>query len=346
MTLRVATGQLLGTLLELLAYGAYSVLLPQGVIILKRKGIKGSVSIYLLCTLLLSFVATTVHAVVDIVRLMQAFGSSSTDPNYPDLYFADLNSPLDLTKNSCYIIVTILADALIVFRTFIIWGRSYRIIVLPILLLLADMGTAFWFNWSLTANKIEDQVVHSPTWQITKYFCAVTLALNFLCTFLIAWKIWRTQRITNTYLTPGNHQLGGALIIILESAAIYSALLFAVLGLALAGNGAVFVILNLMPPVIGVIFFYVILRSSKGSSQFFSTTQQNTGNASGGFSHISARRKTSRFTGNGDSIAVVPEDGVHIHLEQVVQSDFDAESQKQHGLQYEHGDLDRVASDV
>ncbi|KAI0077643.1 hypothetical protein K474DRAFT_1707113 [Panus rudis PR-1116 ss-1] len=351
MAIRVATGQLVGTLLELLAYGAYAALLPQGLIVLKRRGFKGTVTIYLLVTLLLSFIVTTVHAVVDIVRLLQAFGSGSlTDPHYPDLYFADLNNPLDLTKNSCYIIVTILADALIVFRTFIIWGRSYRVLVLPMLLLLADIATSTWFNWSLTANKIEDKVVHSPTWQITKYFCAVTLALNFLCTFLIGFRIWRTQKISNVYFSSGSKQsLGGALAIILESAAIYSGLLFAVLGLALASNGALFVILNLLPPVIGIIFFYVILKSSKSNSQFFATTQQTAVNSSGGgISHLTSSRKT-RYTMNSELAAVHPEDGVHIRLEHVVHSDFDSQSNlKKQGLDAEHGETNQpeVASDL
>ncbi|CAL1713327.1 unnamed protein product [Somion occarium] len=235
MIVTVATAQLIGAFLYTLGYGVYLVVFPRCLALLRRMEVKGYVLVYLLFTLVGSFITITMHLIAD---------------------------------NTCYIIVTIIADALIVYRTFIVWNRSYRVIIIPIVLLAGDIATSIWFDWSHTAGSPADMVIHSPTWASLKYFCALTLALNVLCTCMIAVKIWCIQRdVDMLVFQRGTRRLSKILAIILESAAIYSAFLFAVLGLTIAESGAMFIVLNPIPPVIGIVFAYMIIRSSNTSSR-------------------------------------------------------------------------------
>lgn len=268
MIVTVATAQLIGAFLDTIGYGVYLVVFPRCLALLRRMEVKGYVLVYLLFTLVGSFITITMHLIADVCRAMFAFTTNWDQPSYPDMYYSNLDTTLTLTKNTCYIIVTIIADALIVYRTFIVWNRSYRVIIIPIVLLAGDIATSIWFDWSHTAGSPADMVIHSPTWASLKYFCALTLALNVLCTCMIAVKIWCIQRdVDMLVFQRGTRRLSKILAIILESAAIYSAFLFAVLGLTIAESGAMFIVLNPIPPVIGIVFAYMIIRSSNTSSR-------------------------------------------------------------------------------
>ena len=64
-------------------------------------------------------------------------------PNSPVVYYSLINSQLNLTKSATYVAVTLVLDALIVYRTFIVWSKSYFVALPPFLLLLADIGQFF-----------------------------------------------------------------------------------------------------------------------------------------------------------------------------------------------------------
>ncbi|CAL1707488.1 unnamed protein product [Somion occarium] len=250
MAISVATAQLIGTLLDAIGYGIYLALLPQGFNVLRKKGIRGRLMTYLFFTLLVSFLTITVHIGSDIARVMEAFTVNSNQTFAAERYYENLATSLNVTKNSCYIIITMVSDALIVFRTFILWENNPWVIAIPALLLGADI------------DKPEQRIIHAPTWDLVKYFSAVTLALNVLCTVLLAYRIWRTQRMINRLWPRKNRTLCRAFGIVVETAAIYSVSLFAILGMAIAESPCLFIVLNPMPPLIGIVFFYIVLRSS------------------------------------------------------------------------------------
>jgi len=63
------------------------------------------------------------HLVVDIIRVFAAFTSNMDIPGSPDRYYANINTALNLSKNSFYIADTLLSDALLVKLPF--WFHCY-----------------------------------------------------------------------------------------------------------------------------------------------------------------------------------------------------------------------------
>ncbi|KIM90157.1 hypothetical protein PILCRDRAFT_173807 [Piloderma croceum F 1598] len=140
MTISVPLAQLTGTFLETFAYGIYIVIFPRCLDILRKRDVKRSLMSYLLATMWIGFVLITVHVVVDVVRAVQAFAGNMDVPGSPEKYYAIVNTALDRTKTSTYVSETLLADTLLVYRTYIVWGRKYWVVIVPILLLGSDAG--------------------------------------------------------------------------------------------------------------------------------------------------------------------------------------------------------------
>lgn len=62
------------------------------------------------------------------------------EANAPEKFYANVDTKLVMTKNATYTCVTLLSDALLIFRTYVVWGRKRWIVVLPVCIYLTDFG--------------------------------------------------------------------------------------------------------------------------------------------------------------------------------------------------------------
>ena len=161
------------------------------------------------------------HLVVDINRNMNAFTTHSSIKNYSDQYYATFAAFQDVFKSAIYTAATICADAFIVripyyhrgnlfqkvsllvqlYRCFIVWSRSYLVIIIPSLLFLADIGTqiilrpltwqvyslhwkAIGVLWVYTLSRVpKGGNVFTDNLSIrVRIFYTVTMTLNIICT--------------------------------------------------------------------------------------------------------------------------------------------------------------------
>lgn len=317
MTIPVAVTELIGTFFETLFYGIYIVILPKCLDILRKKNVGRGLMSYLLITMVLSFFLITAHLVVDLIRAFAAFTGNMDIPGSPDRYYDNINTSLNLSKNSFYIADTLLSDALLLYRAFIIWGRNYWVIVLPTMLYMLDIAMSIWFTWSITQASPGNSVMITTAFARSKYFYAATLALNLLCTSLIAFKIWDTQRKIAGY-SVGSNRKDAVLSAVLESASIYTAFLFALIGTSVAGSSTMLIFLNLMPPVVGSVFTYVIMRCSMDNAPFHVTERSGESNLNRPGSNHNGSRLDSVYYRSG---------GVIVDLEQIVHHDIEPRSE-------------------
>ncbi|KAF8718308.1 hypothetical protein AX14_011912 [Amanita brunnescens Koide BX004] len=321
MAIKVSTAELIGTILEVLGYGIYLVVAPQAFLAIRSKRLRRGLMIYLYSTMLLTFCLITAHLAVDLTRMFTAFTVHTDIPNAPEAFYANVDTSLNITKNAAVVCATLIADALLIYRTLIVWGRRWLIIVLPVILYFLDIATSIWFTWSITEAPSGHSVLGDTAFARSAYFFATTLAVNLVCTCLISFKIWRVQRAVVGYVN-GFRRARNALLIVLESAAIYTAALVCMIILACVDSAALFFFLNSMPPLIGTVFTFVVLRSSS----------DEVGRSSGTESYFGAQSASaSRFTLSGGRISMKPigpssptaSEGVHVHLERIVRSDTD-----------------------
>ncbi|KAJ3526251.1 hypothetical protein NM688_g8282 [Phlebia brevispora] len=250
MALPVPKAELIGTCMEMIGYGAYLIIFIECVRVLYKKYQRGRSAGYLWIVAGTIFCLCTSHLIIDIVRIMAAFTGNMGTPNAPAAYYGDVNSPLDVAKTAVYCTVTLISDALIVYRLFLVWNRNYFIAVVPALAFFADIGTSTWFIVSLHQVLPGDNVLIANVTVRAKYFYIVTLILNVLCTFGISYKIWMIQRGVSDYAVGSASRMTRIIAVIVESAAIYSAWLIALIITSVVGESALFILLNSISPVI------------------------------------------------------------------------------------------------
>jgi len=121
----------------------------------------------------------------------------------------------DSIQYAAYIIYAInnsIADGLLIYRCYVVWNQNWRVIVLPVMLLIAS--TACGLDVFLDA---------------TPQF-AVILATNFLATGLTAGRIWWISHHSRAYLeAAAQRRYTYAIALIVESGMLYSATILAFL---------------------------------------------------------------------------------------------------------------------
>ncbi|EIW80040.1 hypothetical protein CONPUDRAFT_138116 [Coniophora puteana RWD-64-598 SS2] len=251
MALTIPRAELIGVFLESAAYGIYLTIFSQCLLVLRKRARRPND--YLLGTAVTLFILITLHLIIDILRNVEAFTDDMSTPDYPEMYYGKFNTWQDILKSGLYVGVTLVSDAFILYRSYIVWGRSYLVTLFPLLLLLAD--AAIGVLWVYTLSEVTElrADVFSDTLSIrVKTFYAITLAMNVICTVLIAYKIWSIQHAVSPF-SQGigkDNVLSQVSAIVIESGSFYSAMLIVMIGTYSTGSPAMFMFLNSMSPII------------------------------------------------------------------------------------------------
>jgi len=162
--------------------------------------------------------------------------------------------------------VTMVSDAFIVYRCFTVCGNSIPVIILPVLLFFADIATGILSVYHLGILGPDNPFYVQSLGIWVKAFYSITLVLNTVCTFLIAFSVWRHTRRTSNVLHRKSRDVSRVISIVTESGAVYSAMLFLLIGTYTSNSPSMFVILAAMPPIIGIVFSSIIVRVGTGVS--------------------------------------------------------------------------------
>ncbi|KAJ7311714.1 hypothetical protein DFH08DRAFT_973804 [Mycena albidolilacea] len=190
------------------------------------------------------FVLITMRCIIDTYRCVIAFDTIDTD-------FGPPNTTLGLVTNSCWFFVTPIADAFIIFRTFVVWNRNWLVIILPAFLCIANLGPAIWGNIVLKSLNL---------------FLSLTLCTNIICTGLISFRILRIHYQVSPLIASGPSYTMRVMSTIVESAALYTFLLIGTLINNSVNSYINFILFNCTTPTIGLVFSYIIIRVSRGTS--------------------------------------------------------------------------------
>ncbi|KAJ6452108.1 hypothetical protein C8R45DRAFT_1041372 [Mycena sanguinolenta] len=256
---------LVGIVLENLAYGLYMSYFIQCLkIIFARKNAKSGASIRLLLITLVLFFLITLRMVLDNKGVVEAFTYAPTTLNAADIYLESFGNGA-MFRTGTYIALTIVADIFIVYRVYAVWGGSFIAAALPCLLAIADIVTGALLIQAIRelASGASPDGHNVSTHAIIFY--SFTLSLNVLCTFLISLRIYLTRRRAKGIIASGL-DLGTTMTIVIESAALYSACLIAMIVPTALGNNIQFCLLSVMPGIVGIAFSLIIVRMGAGLS--------------------------------------------------------------------------------
>jgi len=205
----------------------------------------------------------TWHVLTDAIRLVYAF-KNSQQPIGGDLYFANIASALSIVKTSVYLVVTILFDGFILHRCWIIWDRNCYVTILPAMIFLADIGTGIASVQGLSGLSKGDSVFIAKQEKIAKSFFSSTVAVNGLCSLLIAYRVWVRQNPIRD--SRRAFSLSKEAAIMVESAGIYFVTLICLISTYTRESNAFNVFLDMASPVIGIAFTLIVIRMGKLAS--------------------------------------------------------------------------------
>ncbi|KAK1224753.1 hypothetical protein PQX77_012329 [Marasmius sp. AFHP31] len=157
-------------------------------------------------------------------------------------------------NSGIYVSLIMIADIFLVYRVFTVWSQSLLVSAIPCLLLVG--GITSGELTTSTASELAFQDSHSAGF-LTVFYC-VTLALNVLCTGLIALKLYITERETKL---SSSLRLRWASVIVIESAALYLACVIVIVVCNVVKADSVhLIVLSLTPSIVGLTFSLIIVR--------------------------------------------------------------------------------------
>jgi hypothetical protein len=206
----------------------------------------------------LIFCLAGAHLGTSLWRAFQAFFRHRTGAiaYYINPPRADWTFPLKIIY---YVVVTLLSDAFLVYRCYMVWSQRFIIIVLPVLLVVGNGVTGIMAAFLIVRNRVDAALAFE--YKLSKWmkaYFALTTAANILATGLIAFRVWHVNRtLTNR---RSRFQIWDASAILLESGALYSFTLIALMGTYGARSNAQYIVLDAVTPIIGIAFTTIIIR--------------------------------------------------------------------------------------
>ncbi|EGN97791.1 hypothetical protein SERLA73DRAFT_182539 [Serpula lacrymans var. lacrymans S7.3] len=219
-------------------------------------------------------ILSTAHMVIDLLRLEEAFVEyRDTFPGGPIAFFSDIKLWGVVSKNVLYTLQTMLGDGVVIYRCYVVW-QSWRIAVFPILLWISVATTGFGLIIAQTTGTEAYALTKSTGAWIPAFF-ASSMATNLLSTSLLAYRIWMIDRNSAKYRLESS-LLWPVVRIVLDAGLLYTSALLPALVSFLANDRGMYVLLDMIMPIISITFYMVIIRITLASPRSVGGMQSTT----------------------------------------------------------------------
>ncbi|THU98045.1 hypothetical protein K435DRAFT_600266, partial [Dendrothele bispora CBS 962.96] len=209
------------------------------------------------------FLLATVHAGVDLRRVLDAFLHTDN----PTGYLSKVNTVAYSVKSTAYCIQTLVGDGFVLYRLYLVWNGDKRVVIPLLICFIASIGVGIGALQGFARASPQAPVFITELHQIVSFF-SLTLVTNFCCTTLIAARIWWShRRMAGNNMAVYGRSVMPAAVIIIESGAIYSVCLIILLILYLSGSFAQYIALDAVSlSWEGIVFSLIIVRVGLGLS--------------------------------------------------------------------------------
>ncbi|KAG1847109.1 hypothetical protein C8R48DRAFT_732023 [Suillus tomentosus] len=260
-------GALMSTVLEGILYGL-SILLFIGTIwSLTYKRHKQDINLPILIVAVLLLILSTAHMIVNIVRVEDGLVTNRYEyPNGPSEYFADVSQKTYVIKHLFYVLQTLIADGVVIYRCYVVW-QSVWIVVLPIILWCSVAVTGLIAIYSVSQASTGDGIFVKALAQWVTAFFASTIATNLLSSGLLAYRIWIIQRGVSGVNNTSRNTVMPIVRVLVDAAILYSAALLTALILFVSGNNGQDAVVDMAMPIMSIAFYMVLIRIALNKKQ-------------------------------------------------------------------------------
>ncbi|KAI0362930.1 hypothetical protein BV20DRAFT_959328 [Pilatotrama ljubarskyi] len=212
---------------------------------------------------ILLLMTVSAHWILSVRRLFEAFlyndnGLQATT------YYTTVEAPTQVAATAFVVASVIVGDMVLTYRIWVVWDRRVSLIIFPALCTLGyvamgisvvQLFAAYAHNESIFVNTAQRRIITTA---------ALTLTTNIYGTVSIAYRIWTSNRaLKHQHALPGM-RLTEALVIFIESAALYTAWTFFFLASYSANSILEAFAFHCIPAATGISFMLIIVRVGLG----------------------------------------------------------------------------------
>ncbi|KAG1778940.1 hypothetical protein EV702DRAFT_967251 [Suillus placidus] len=221
----------------------------------------------------LLLILSTAHIVVNIIRIEDGLVKyRDTFLGGPVAFFEDVSQTTYLIKNALYVAQTLLADGVMIYRCHVVWQSTW-VIILPCMLWCSVAATGVYAVYS--CSHASSSIFAAKLAQWVEAFLVLTIATNLLSSGLLAYRIWMIERSVST-VRATKSTLMPILRVLVDSAVLYSAVLFPALICFMYSNTGEVVVVDMAMPIMSIAFYMVLIRIAINRHHRFSTIPRRT----------------------------------------------------------------------
>ncbi|KAH6874491.1 hypothetical protein BKA70DRAFT_1350132 [Coprinopsis sp. MPI-PUGE-AT-0042] len=254
---------LLGFWLEALLYGLYLCLFVATIVVFAREDLKRPfASKVFLGGNTLMFILISMHNILNGYRLVVGF-AFQIDARAPVTYLNDISNWVAYSLPILLSMVIWIGDALVIYRCFLIWQRSFWVIAIPLLLFFSLLVSAQVANFWWTRQQRDVRHIQGGRWPVLNLTFPLYFTQNGLTTGLILFKIWsryKRGKAAGLAAPLDTPSLISIMRIIIESAALYTALMLVMVVLCALDHPFRLLIHCILVPTVGITFTLMAFR--------------------------------------------------------------------------------------
>ncbi|KAF5387516.1 hypothetical protein D9757_006591 [Collybiopsis confluens] len=247
--------------------------------------------------------------------------------------------------DALWMVSVMISDLFISYRAYIVWGKNLYVALLPAALVLGNFGKSSRHVLTvmilslLQMSSVPDpmtkdniQAYYVGLALSVKRFVIVTLVTNLICTGLISFRIWNVRRKVPASQRASNDSVSGLLSLLIESAAIYTAILIIhIVAISLESFTLIFIFTTIQTPVIGIVFSSIIVSVAQGSA--FGNTSAATFNQASAERRVAwpggSRSNPATNTGRIPTTEISMQTVISTHRDNDIETEAEAECAKE-----------------
>ncbi|KAI0053663.1 hypothetical protein FA95DRAFT_473983 [Auriscalpium vulgare] len=221
-SMAITISLLSGLLVEFYLYSIYTLLFSFTLYTLFQKIRKNRTNQCLAFAVIVMYLVATASTLLHAISLV----SVTTTPYITEAFLSWFLT-LENSAQSLPCINATFGDAIVIWRVWVVWGRAWRAVIGPILLLLGTLAVILaqliLGNRHGYLEQAAESLVYSKTLlRLNVAGYALTLATNAMATALIAYRAWLHYRSSSTVrIRIGRDRTLAVLLLLVESGAIY-----------------------------------------------------------------------------------------------------------------------------
>ncbi|KAF9457567.1 hypothetical protein BDZ94DRAFT_1301806 [Collybia nuda] len=183
-------------------------------------------------------------------------------------YFSKISNWANVMKLSMYVAQTFMADCILLYRCWIVYGRNWKVVIVPTIMWIAETVSGAIAVSKETRLENTTIISHSLAPYLISMI-TLTLATNVVATSLMIFRIWSIQTEVNLLLMEGGNSsptMAKSLLVLIESGSLYTLVTLVFLCTYATSNFASYVTSDCLVQIMGIVFNLILIRVARGTA--------------------------------------------------------------------------------